>query len=475
MKTPSFVRLASFGFTFLVPALVLAQGPLSPPPAGSLPLTDEALDGSGAPKISMKTLTQTDPGQPIPSRDPAFAALNGSAGAYHITVPGHYFLTENLVGDKPVIIESDGVTLDLRGFEIRFVPSGAGAPPVAITSLAGPTTYDRIVVKNGHITGGWTEGVHLGSHSSVKDLEVSGPLTYGIYVENNGLVEDAQVRGPNSTPVGPGPHSGISTGGCSIVTGSTVQGVHGIGIRVDSGSTVVDSAACENLGCGIVGLKGNTVRNSTAHRNGNTGIDFYSAATIDTCAATENAAEGVKVRAGSTVQNTVSNSNLLEGFLAEPANVGQPNEYHTAVNFLQCSAAQNKRDGFRSGINTLFTHCTADQNGDGQGPQPQPGFPPAMAGPDGDGFDIHEGSKVNACVATNNSRHGIRGGNYNFITDCTVHANGGWGIDILTNENVVMRNYVRGNGAGAISAAGGSVGPFILPSASTNPNGNYSF
>ena len=475
MKTPLFVRIASFGFTFLVPALALGQGQLTPPPAGSLPLTDEALDGSGAPKISMKTLTQTDPGQPIPSRDPGFADLNGSGTEYRITSPGHYFLTENLVGDKPIIIESDGVTLDLRGFEIRFVASGSGTPPVAISSVSGVSTYDRITIKNGHITGGWTEGVHIGSYCSVKDLEVSGPLTYGIFVEDNGLVEDAIVLGPDTPPAGPGPHSGISTGESSVVTGSTVQAVHGIGIRVDSGSTVVDSAARENLGCGIVGLKGNTVRNSTAHRNGNTGIDFYSAATIDTCAATENAAEGVKVRAGSTVRNTVSNSNLLEGFLAEPANVGQPQEFHTAVNFHQCSAAQNKRDGFRSGINSLFTHCTADQNGDGQGAQPQPGFPPAMAGPDGDGFDIAEGSKVNACIATNNARHGINGGDYNFITDTTVHANGGWGINITSNENVIVRNYVRGNGTGAISAAGGSVGPFIAPSASTNPNGNYNF
>ena len=475
MKTPSFVRLASFGFTFLVPALVLAQGPLAPPPSGSLPLTDEALTPGGAPKISMKTLTQTDPGQPIPSRDPGFTDLNGSAGVYRIKSPGHYFLTENLVGDKPIIIESDGVTLDLRGFEIRFVPSGAGAPPVAITSLVGVNTYDRITVKNGHITGGWTEGVHLGQICSVKDLEVSGPLTYGVYVESNGLVEDTQVMGPSTPPNGAGPHSGISTGDCSVVTGCTVKKVHGIGIRVDNGSTIVDSAACENLGCGIVGMKGNTVRNSQATRNGNTGIDFYSGNTIDTCSASENVAEGFKVRSGSTVQNSVSQSNQLEGFLAQPANVTQPNEYHTAINFLQCSATQNKRDGFRSGINTLFTHCTADQNGDGQGPQQVPGFPPAFAGPDGDGFDITEGSKLNACVATNNARHGINGGNYNFITDTTVHANAGWGINIASNENVVMRNYVRGNGAGAISAAGGSVGPFILPSASTNPNGNYSF
>ncbi len=218
------------------------------------------------------------------------------------------------------------------------------------------------------------------------------------------------------------------------------------------------------------------MRTSQAHRNGNTGIDFYSAATIDTCAATENAAEGVKVRAGSTVQNTVSNSNLFEGVLAEPANVTQPQEFHTAVNFLQCSAAQNKRDGFRSGINTLFTHCTADQNGDGQGAQQQPGFPPAFPGPDGDGFDISEGSRLNSCVATNNARHGVYGGRFNFISDCTIHANGGFGVAIATPENVVIRNYIRGNGGDISTGAGiGSVGPFILPGASTNPNGNYSF
>ena len=102
---------------------VQGQGPLPPPGPGSLPFADRALDATGTPVPSMKSLTQTDPGQPIPSRDANLPALTGSAGNYTISRPGHYYLTENLT--KQVVIDADDVTLDLRGYLIEFVHHGA--------------------------------------------------------------------------------------------------------------------------------------------------------------------------------------------------------------------------------------------------------------------------------------------------------------------------------------------------------------
>lgn len=474
MKLKSTIQLAALGMLAFLPSSLLAQGPLTPPPFGSAPISDEALDSTGAPKVSMKTLSQTDPGQPIPSRDPSMVDLNGTGPAYHITASGHYFLTQDLIGDTPILIESDGVTLDLRGFEVRYV-AGGGAGGVAITSDVGGVTYNRITVKNGRVVGGWTEGIRIGGMSSVKDMEVSGPLSFCIHVGGTSLVEDCQVLGPDEDPTGPGPHSGIWAGNCSVITGCTAREIHGKGIETGNGSTIVDCTACSNLGCGIVGLKGNTVKNSTATRNGVTGIDFYEGNTISDCNASENGKEGFLVRSGSTLQNCVARCNQLEGFVAEPANIGDPNYRNTAVNFLQCSSSENRADGFRSGINTLFTHCTADRNGSpAVDPVNEPGFPPSPGSPaTGNGFDIEEGSRMLNCVATNNKLSGIIGGRFNQVSDCTVHSNDHFGIELATDENVIVRNYIRGNTTGAINLAGGSIAPFALPSVSTNPLANY--
>lgn len=477
MKITSMTRIATLGLAALMPAVLLAQGQLTPPTFGSLPLSDEALDSVGAPKISMKTLTQTDPGQPLPSRDPSRVDINGFGPEYLIKAPGHYFLTEDLVGDKPIMIESDGVTIDLRGFEIRYVP-GTGAGGAAINSEVGGVTYNRITVKNGKITGGWDQGVHLGNKCSVKDVEVSGPLTFCIFVGGTSLVEDCQVMGPPEQGEGPGPHSGIWAGDCSVITGCTANNIHGKGIETGSGSTIVDCTTCGNLGCGIVGLKGNTVKNSTALRNGVTGIDFYEGNTISHCNASENGAEGFLVRSGSTLQNCVARCNVLEGFVAVAANMGNQEYQNTAANFLQCSASENRADGFRSGINTLFTHCTADRNG-GNGGDPGdpndptgPGIPGAGAG---DGFDIDEGSRMFNCVASNNAVNGVTGGRFNSVADCTIHSNGHFGLELATDENVVVRNYIRGNGTAAFNLVGGSIAPFVTPSTSANALGNYDY
>ncbi|MEM1083448.1 MAG: right-handed parallel beta-helix repeat-containing protein [Verrucomicrobiota bacterium] len=478
MKITTINRIATLGLATLMPAILLGQGSLTPPPHASLPANEEALDALGAPKISMKTLAQTDPGQPIPSRDPAMVDLNGSGPEFLIKEPGHYYLTENLVGDRPIVIDSDGVTLDLRGFEIRFAPSG-GAGGIAITSDIGGMTHDRITVKNGKIIGGWVEGIRLGGRSSVKDVEVSGPLTFGIYVGGTSLVEDCQVMGPGEPGEGPGPHAGIFAGDCSVITGCTANNVHGKGIETGNGSTIVDCTTCGNLGCGIVGLKGNTVKNSTALRNGSTGIDFYAGNTIANCNAAENGAEGFLVRSGTNLQNCVSRCNVLEGYAAVAASAENGENQNNAVNFLQCSATENRADGFRSDINTLFTHCTADSNGvpgdigDPDGPD-GPGGPGSGAAV-GDGFDISEGSRMFNCVSTNNAVNGVTGARFNSVADSTIHSNGNYGLELGTTENVVVRNYIRGNGTGGINLAGGSIAPFVLPSASANALGNYSF
>lgn len=101
----------------------------------------------------MKTLMHIDAGQHIPSRDASNANLNGSLGYYNLTAPGRYYLTENL--DKNIVISSDNVTLDLGGFEVRYVGTITG--PVAISATGAVITYRRTKVINGRVRGNWSQ------------------------------------------------------------------------------------------------------------------------------------------------------------------------------------------------------------------------------------------------------------------------------------------------------------------------------
>ena len=95
---------------------VQSQGPLNP---------------ATGPGPVFKTLSQVDPGQSIPSPDPG-SPFFGS-GPFRITSPGNYYLADNLEGStgaEMILIQSSGVTLDLRGFRING--TGSLATDIAI-------------------------------------------------------------------------------------------------------------------------------------------------------------------------------------------------------------------------------------------------------------------------------------------------------------------------------------------------------
>ena len=445
-------------FTLAGSAGLLAQGPLAPPTWGSFPFADQALDSTGVPRSNMKSLTQTDPGQPIPSRDADLPDLNGSGVAYTIKAPGHYYLSENLVGDKPIVIDADNVTLDLRGFEMRYVPGSASGPATAAIS----STHARVTVRNGKIVGGWSDGVVLGGEAHVDSIAVAGIESFGVKVGENSFVQKCQVQGP---PLGeqpmPRPHAGIFAEGCSVVSHSSVKMIHGKGIEVTDGSRIVDCTACGCVGCGIVGMNNNAVFGCTALQCGVTGIDFGMGNSIVNCTASKCGDDGFLTRAGCTLTHCISQENQGDGFAAEPMDPEGPEPW-TAVSFLHCSATWNNHNGFLTTINSSFTHCTADMNG--------------THGTPSHGFEIGDGNRVVRCTATNNGAAGIGGGDHNYIEANQSHGNGGYGIAVSSGSNTVIRNQVKGNASGALfpaPAAGTGIAPIQPAFSATNPMANF--
>jgi hypothetical protein len=482
MKKPSLPSLhVAFLTLFSLTSAGLAQGPLPPPGPLTDPFADRALDGSGNPVPSMKTLTQTDPGQPIPSRDADLPPLNGSAAQYTISKPGHYYLTENLT--KPIRIESNEVTLDLRGYLIEYqapIGGGGGAGLIAIDSRSGNTPYENITVRNGHIRGSWSVGVRLGATCRVHDLQVSYCQTYAIQCGNGSTVEQCTVKASKpqnnpEVPAGPGYWSGISCGDGAIIRGCTADSIAAIGIAGLQGSRISDCVAVNNLGCGIVANSSSTLSGCVAARNGATGIDVNTQVTLLNCTAMGNFNEGFHIRGGCALSNCASRENREEGFLAEKMTfAGNPNppEPNTAVNFLQCVAQKNAWDGFNTDIDCLFTHCTADNNGS---PAPQPGQPaPPLTGTN-HGFHFTDGCQFLNCLAVANLADGYKGGTNNRIEASTARNNGAWGIEIGNDQNLVIRNFLRSNTAGTISVPPGNGIAPVTNAAAATPSSNLSF
>jgi len=227
MKTTSATSLSlPMLCLMLLAQLLSAQGPLAPP---------------GAPAPMMKTLQQMEP-----------RALIENAG-YVITSPGSYYLTANLNGggtQNGIIVQANGVTVDLRGFAIINCQVG-------LSAVAG---VQGVAVANGSVRESTGAGVDLSLATQCR-LE-------GVTVSNNA-------------------GDGASLGAASMVTQCTAAG---------------------NGGRGLVLGNGGTVFRCVAQANGNSGIVIES-----NCQATENTCSGNGAGAGQAGLLTTGSGNRVDG------------------------------------------------------------------------------------------------------------------------------------------------------------------
>ena len=448
----------------LLPGISNGQGQLSPPTAVFPYPQERALNPGGHPVPSMKTLMHIDSGEHIPSRDATNTNLDGSLGYYVIDHAGRFYLSENL--DKKILITADNVTLDLGGFEIRHVGTGTG--PVAIEAQSGIAgTAVRTKVINGRVSGTWQIGVKLNEDSVVSGVDVSDIQSFGITIGNDGLVDQCRVRGPwapgpESPP--PGPFNGIFTGEASVIRACTTTGIAGIGIQGMDNVRVVDCTVNQVAGCGIVTAHDGTVGGCSVRTCGSTGFDLNQGSVLMNSSAVSCGDPGVHVRNGCALHNVTSLNNMDHGFWVE--NTPPPGAMvlaDNATNFVQCVAQGNMGDGFHATSDCSFTHCTADRNG--------------VTSPlaSGDGFFFSNQCRLTNCVASGNAVNGYRGNNGNTVDQCSASANGAYGIEVTSDQNVVTRNTLRANvAAPVLPAAGtGQIAPLQSASSATNPFANF--
>ncbi len=185
-----------------------AQGPLTPPPGASPAIGPaNALNPSGQPQATMKSLHQVEPRTPLTAGS-AGVTVNANGG-FTISVAGSYYLTGNLTvatGDG-ISISASRVSLDLMGFIIESTSAAATGSGVLIGN-----SFSSVTIRNGQVRGSSTFNPATGATT------------------NAGFSNGVQA---------PGSSTGMA------VTELVVSGIQGLGITIGSGSadrcTVTDS------------------------------------------------------------------------------------------------------------------------------------------------------------------------------------------------------------------------------------------
>ena len=313
----------------LTPSLLLAQGPLAPPP--------------GAPAPTMKTLTQLAPRTAIESLP------------FTISTSGSYYFTQNFqftaTTGNAISITTDNVTLDLGGFTLSSTPAVNGT---AISVSAG---RNNITIKNGIIAGNTTVTI-----AGTPRVWVTTPAGFSIGVSSNSTVarsmtvEHLHVSGCRISGIsaiyGSIAHStAISNGATGIFANfgsvssciATLNASTGINA---TRSTITDCTANFNDTNGILTIFG-SVTDCTANSNRVDGISALDSS-VSNCIATSNGSSGISANGG-TVTNSTSNSNGTSGISALEGTV------------TSCIANSNGTFGISADSGTV-TSCIASGN-----------------------------------------------------------------------------------------------------------------
>lgn len=264
MKKNALIYAPTLGLTLA--AGMLIAGPLTPPAGPVAP--------------TYKTLTEVEPRIPVSA-----ATTPGDADSvFRISQPGSYYLTAGVAGaagKHGVEIDADGVTLDLRGFELL----GAAGSFDGVHIVPG---HRGITVRDGTLRG-W-KGAGLSA--------VGGPNADGCLVQDLRLVGNGTDETSYALDLG----GGTSASNCVAVYNL------GTGIRGNNGTLISNCAASGNGGDGIICGAG-TVRDCLARGNVYDGIRVGAASVVTGCSATANSGAGLTIHDGSFASSNACLSN----------------------------------------------------------------------------------------------------------------------------------------------------------------------
>ncbi len=271
--------------TTLGAGLVSLAGPLNPP-AGPIVSTN-------------KTLQEVEPRIAINATN-----TPGDANSvFKITQRGSYYLTGNIAGVAArhgIEIATDGVTLDLNGFDVIGVAGSLDGVNASVALLR------NIVVANGSVRNWGGDGVDLtlGQNGRVEGVHANGNVGSGISVGQFFAISNC-VASSNSI------HGIQATGGCTISNCAAFFNTFN-GFSFGVGCTVSSCSATSNSDNGFSTNGGSTISHCAANLNTNDGFNAGGGTAISNCAAFMNTGIGMDVVA-SSVTDCIVRQNTLDG------------------------------------------------------------------------------------------------------------------------------------------------------------------
>lgn len=420
-------------------ASVLVAGPLTPPVGPVAP--------------TAKPLAELEPRIAINATNTPGTAT----ASFRISGSGSYYLTGNIVGEAGkhgIQIATNGVTLDLCGFEVRG--AGGSLDGINISTSRGV----NIVVKNGSIRNWGDCGLECEFNAgnppacTLERLEATNNGRNGFAVRNQAAITDCKADQNTGT--------GMEAVGDTVFTRcvSTFNTIHGF--NTNSGCVLTDCIALGNTQRGIYTGLGSTVRGCVASSNG---TGFVAQSTIlESCSAYTNTGNGFDLFTGCTVKNC--NAYRSGG-------IGIDASSNAVV--ADCTASENDGIGINAGSGTLVSGCTVNSNL-------------------GTGIQATSNCTIRGNSVVNNGGSTATFANIRLIgSDARVEGNNCTdapiGVLVDLAGNVIERNTCSGNTvnwqvaagnvcfvliaaptAAAISGDSGGVSP-----GSTNPSANYTY
>jgi parallel beta-helix repeat protein len=316
------------------PAILVSQGPLTPP---------------GAPEPTMKTLNQID--AKLEKRTPITSLPTT------ITEPGSWYLAESLFAEPDAVngitIAADNVSLDLNGFTLTGAPDTLSG--IAVTGVRA-----NISIRNGTVSGWGRYGIHGDSadNSSI----------HRVLAQGNG--------------VGATSWHGLSIGLSGRIIECSAFENGGNGIEAKAGSVVNQCAAGKNGRNGISGGDSCVISACSAFDNSAHGVDCSQgqtseAATITNCSAESNGASGIFAGPGCVIANCTVTGNVADGIFGESGslihhcvsrlNTGDGIDVAIFASVLDCTCAFNTLDGIRATSSCRIIQNNASNNGNAGG------------------------------------------------------------------------------------------------------------
>lgn len=312
-----------------------SQGSLTPP---------------GAPGPTMKRLDEVEPRTNLQG-SPAPAGVDTTNANYQFVInqPGSYYLSGNVGVTKTngILINAEGVTLDLNGFQIAR-SSGSGGDGIQISVQAHRCSLGNGSVKGFAVGINGINGNSGARGSKLRELDVSGCTSTAIMGGPGAVLEGCRVHDNTGT-------NGISCGtACNLTNCTASNNTVTFAIAAGVGGALSNCTVSNNTASyGIYADAGSSITHCNAV--GNVGTDVFSTG-IGT-------STGCTITA-STSYGNYSNSATLSSYTGVGFDVGSGNTIQG------CTAANNRGDGIRLLNFTLArgNNCTSNGwNGDGAG------------------------------------------------------------------------------------------------------------